>query len=76
MNVNNLRLEESGAPWDSLDDLLTGPSFPVLTEVVFRARNSFPRFEVNKYLGLRLPKCKQKRLLQTDITSYMKSLVT
>ena len=73
MNVNNLRLKESDAPWDSLDDLLTGPSFPALTEVVFRVRNSFPQFEANKYVELKLPKCKERRLLHTDICSYVRS---
>ena len=73
INVTNLRLKESGVPWDSLDDLLIGPSFPALIEVVFRVRDSFPQFEANKYVESRLPKSKERRLLHTDICSYVRS---
>ncbi len=73
MNLNNLRLEEYGAPWGSLDDLLTGSSFPALAEVVFRVHDSFPQFEANKYVESKLPKCKERRLLHTDISTYVRS---
>ncbi len=65
LQVENLRLKETGVPWVSLDDLLIGPSFSVLTEVVFRVYKSisFPRFEAKKYVESRLPKCKKRGLL-------------
>ncbi|KJA17670.1 hypothetical protein HYPSUDRAFT_46146 [Hypholoma sublateritium FD-334 SS-4] len=65
LQVENLRLKDTVVPWFSLDDLLIGPSFSVLTEVIFHVYryNSFPWFEAKKYVESRLPKCKERGLL-------------
>lgn len=69
LQAQSFRLKESGVPWVALDDLLTGPSFPVLTEVAFLVHDSFPRFEAAKYVESGLPRCKERGLLH--ITVYM-----
>jgi hypothetical protein len=61
----NLMMEvaNTDATWMAIDELLTGSSFSVLTEVVFTVY--YPHgFEVAKYLELRLARCKQKGLLR------------
>jgi hypothetical protein len=62
----NLMMEETDTDetWMAIDKLLAGPSFSLLTEVAFRVFNCPRGFEIEKYLELRLARCKQKALLR------------
>ncbi|KAF8959141.1 hypothetical protein BDZ97DRAFT_1412821 [Flammula alnicola] len=57
----------TNATWIAIDKLLAGSSFPVLTEVAFMVYRHHCEFEIEKYLELRLARCKQRGLLHISI---------
>jgi len=66
--------EDADAAWNLVDMLLTGPSFPVLKEVVADAvmdgdygLDSLESLAIAKYLGDKLPRCKEMGFLRCNV---------
>lgn len=48
--------------WLALDDLLTGPSFPALSKVIFKENDDTSTgFDAQEYMQSKLPKCKKRK---------------
>ncbi len=63
------RTKNNGDLWLALDNLLTGPSFPVLSIVDFRVIHSYESIGVDmpEEIEAGLPRCKQKGILRASM---------
>ena len=63
-------VKKDGSVWLALDNILTGPSFPVLSVVDFRVIHSYESIGVDMPAEIEagLPRCKQRGILRASMS--------
>ncbi len=63
-------VKKNGSLWPALDNLLTGPSFPVLSVLDFRVLHSYASIGVDMRAEIEagLPRCKQRGILRASMS--------
>jgi len=73
--------EDGDAAWNLVDSTLTGPSFPVLEEVIAEVAmdgdhglDSLNSLKIAEYLESKLPRCKEMGLLHCVVSLFMTAI--